>query len=97
MHTHDIIDLACMHASAFRLRLRVCLAIVARFAEDILLTIYAGPASNASRRLVGTRTSFREVVDSARVASRLVKVSFREVVDSAPQASFHEVVESCLR
>ena len=47
--------------------------------------------------LVGTRTSFREVVDSARVASRLVKVSFREVVDSAPQASFHEVVESCLR
>ena len=83
-------------AGAFRLRLRVCLA-TARFAEDILLTIKAGPASNASRRLVGTRTSFREVVDSARVASRLVKVSFREVVDSAPQASFHEVVESCLR
>ena len=52
----------------------------ARFAEDILLTIWAGPASNASRRLVGTRISFCEVVDGARVASCLVKVSFREVV-----------------
>ena len=50
-------------AGAFRLRLRVCLA-TARFAEDILLTIKAGPASNASRRLVGTRMSFREVVRS---------------------------------
>jgi len=83
-------------AGAFRLRLRVCLA-TARFAEDILLTIKAGPASNASRRLVGTRMSFREVVDGARVASCLVKVSFREVVDSAPQASFHEGVDGCLR
>ena len=44
--------------------------------------------------LVGTRMSFREVVDGARVASCLVKVSFREVVDSAPQASVREVVDS---
>ena len=83
-------------AGAFRLRLRVCLA-TARFAEDILLTIKAGPASNASRRLVGTRMSFREVVDGARVASCLVEVSFCEVVDSAPQASVHEGVDGCLR
>jgi len=46
---------------------------------------------------VGTRMSFREVVDGARVASCLVKVSFCEVVDSAPQASVHEVVDGCLR
>ena len=45
--------------------------------------------------LVGTRMSFREVVDGARVASCLVKVSFCEVVDSAPQASVHEVVDGC--
>ena len=43
---------------------------------------------------VGTRMSFREVVDGASVASCLVKVSFCEVVDSAPQASFREVVDS---
>ena len=43
---------------------------------------------------MGTRMSFREVVDGARVASCLVKVSFREVVDSAPQASVCEVVDS---
>jgi len=47
--------------------------------------------------LVGTRMSFHEVVDGARVASCLVKVSFLEVVDSAPQASVHEVVDGCLR
>ena len=34
------------------------------------------------------------VVDSASVASCLVKVSFCEVVDSAPQASSREVVDS---
>ena len=46
--------------------------------------------------LVGTRMSFREVVDSARVALCLVKVSesFRVLVDSAPQASVCEVVDS---
>ena len=38
--------------------------------------------------------SFRKVVDSASLASCLVKVSFCEVVDSAPQASFREVVDS---
>ena len=43
---------------------------------------------------MGTLMSFREVVDSASVASCLVKVSFCEVVDSAPQASFREVVDS---
>ena len=43
---------------------------------------------------MGTRMSFLEVVDSASVASCLVKVSFCEVVDSAPQASLREVVES---
>ena len=43
---------------------------------------------------MGTQMSFREVVDSASVASCLVKVSFCEVVDSAPQASFREVVDS---
>jgi hypothetical protein len=43
---------------------------------------------------MGTRMSFREVVDGARVASCLVKVSVREVVDSAPQASVCEVVDS---
>ena len=42
---------------------------------------------------MGTRMSFREVVDSASVASCLVKVSFCEVVDSAPQAFFREVVD----
>ena len=47
---------------------------------------------------MGTPMSFREVVDSASVASCLVKVSFCEVTDvdhdSAPQASFSEVVDS---
>jgi len=43
---------------------------------------------------MGTQMSFREVVDSAIVASCLVKVSFCEVVNSAPQASFREVVDS---
>ena len=43
---------------------------------------------------MGTRMSFHEVVNSASVASCLVKVSFCEVVDSAPQASFREVVDS---
>ena len=43
---------------------------------------------------MGTLMSFREVVDSASVASCLVEVSFCEVVDSAPQASFCEVVDS---
>ena len=40
--------------------------------------------------------SFREVVDSASVASCLVKVSSCEVVDSTPQASesFREVVDT---
>ena len=42
----------------------------------------------------GKLKSFREVVDSASVASCLAKVSFCEVVDSAPQASFREVVDS---
>ena len=43
---------------------------------------------------MGTLMSFRWVVDSARVASCLIKVSFCGVVDSAPQASFREVVDS---
>ena len=43
---------------------------------------------------MGTLMSFREVVDSASVASCLVKVSFCEVVDSALQASFREVVDN---
>ena len=43
---------------------------------------------------MGTRMSFRWVVDSASVASFLVKVSFCEVVGSASQASFREVVDS---
>ena len=43
---------------------------------------------------MGTLMSFHEVVDSASVASCLVKVSFCEVVDSAPQASFRKVVDS---
>ena len=44
---------------------------------------------------MGTRMSFHEVVDSARVASQcLIKASFCEVVDSASQASFREVVDS---
>jgi len=34
---------------------------------------------------MGTRMSFRKVVDSASLASCLVKVSFCEVVDSAPR------------
>ena len=38
--------------------------------------------------------SFRGLVDSASVASCLIKVSFCGVVDSAPQASFREVVDS---
>ena len=38
--------------------------------------------------------SFREVVDSASVASCRVEESFCEVVDSTPQASFREVVVS---
>ena len=43
---------------------------------------------------MGTLMSFCKVVDSASVASCLVKVSFCKVVDSAPQASFREVVDS---
>ena len=43
---------------------------------------------------MGKQMSFRGVVDSARVASCLIKVSFCGIVGSAPQASFCEVVDS---